>query len=278
MKNERDFIFPACRQKTAIWFSTPLAGPSDSAEIYSGISCVRNIIPQDTEVTCFQRDPSDQQITCWKEKEAQDKGRQWQKQANGDQMYECPWEEQWQGTWAQQQRQLSGMSSVWQIPAWPPLLVPVLCCHTQVAGAFPSWREGYQAIQGLWLFKGMNDLESLSAPLAWTQTCSHRRQAVIPKWLQADRPIPRENLMLSARSSMPEPAHLLSRCIVYIRCWVFFYHETFLLEGDLDSWNASRVGKLLMSRWGVRNKAPACPWRHPPVQDAGYHTIIQWLT
>lgn len=190
MKNERDFIFPACRQKTAIWFSTPLAGPSDSAEKYSHISCGRNIVPQDTEVT-FQRDPSDQQIIYWK-------GRQWQKQAHGDQMDGVSI----RGTAAGDVRQLSGMASVWQIPAWAPLLVPVLDCHTNFALASPSWGKSYQATQGLWPCEDMNVPQVLISTTHLDTDLQQYKRGCDTK-VATGRPIPRENLILTSRSGMP---------------------------------------------------------------------------
>lgn len=124
----------------------------------------------------------------------------------------------------------------------------------------------------MWMY-----LDSSSAPLTWTQTCSNRREVVISKWVLED-PFPEKTWSSLQDLVWHSPACLLSRCIGCIYCWLF-YHATFLLlEGDLDSWNPSGRGKLLMSKWGVRNKAPECPWRHPSVQDSGFHTAIQWLT
>lgn len=140
--------------------------------------------------------------------------------------------------WAQQQqRQLSEMASVWQIPASAPVLVPVLYCYT------PCWRlpqlEGEQP-RGSGPAKMWMLLESLSAPLTWTQTSSNWRELVIPKWVLAD-PFPEKTWSSLQDLPCQSPACLLSRHIGCIYCWLF------------PSWNffcARRWFEFLKSIWG----------------------------
>lgn len=132
--------------------------------------------------------------------------------------------------WAQQQqRQLSGMASVWQIPAWAPLLVPVLHCHTHLADAPPAGGGAIRQPRGSDPAKMWRYLKSLSAPLSWTQTRSNRRKVVIPKWLLAD-PFPEKTWSSLQDLVCQSPAHFLSRCIGCIDC-CFFLSCNFTFAG-----------------------------------------------
>lgn len=123
--------------------------------------------------------------------------------------------------WAQeQQRQLSGMGSVWQIPPWAPLLVPVLDCHTHLADASSSWRESYQTTQGLWPCEDVKVPRVFISTTQLTQTCGNIIEVVIPKWLLPD-PFPEKTWSCLQDLVCHSPAHLLSRCRSCIYCCFF---------------------------------------------------------